>query len=238
MPIEGERRVPRLKVNYKPLNATEEIKALTADLIYAAVDNPSNAVEWALAEMMNEPDMLRKAVEEVDRVVGKDRLVQESDFPLLNYVKACAREAFRLHPIAPFNLPHVSTCDTTVAGYFIPKGTHVLLSRIGLGRNPKVWDDPLKFRPERHMGSAVVDLLETELRFISFSTGCRGCMGAPLGTAMTVMLLARLLQGFNWSVPVDLSSIDLSESPNHLFLAKALLAQTKPRLAAHLYTPH
>ncbi|XP_068661119.1 tryptophan N-monooxygenase CYP79A68-like [Aristolochia californica] len=222
----------------KPLLTTEEIKAQTADLIYAAVDNPSNAVEWALAEMLNEPDMLRKAVEEVDRVVGKDRLVQESDFLQLNYVKACAREAFRLHPIAPFNLPHVSSCDATVAGYFIPKGTHVLLSRIGLGRNPKVWDDPLKFRPERHMGSAEVDLLETELRFISFSTGRRGCMGAPLGTAMTVMLLARLLQGFNWSVPAGTSSIDLSESPNDLFLAKALLAQTKPRLAAHLYTPH
>ncbi|XP_068669230.1 tyrosine N-monooxygenase-like [Aristolochia californica] len=222
----------------KPLLTTEEIKAQTADLIYAAVDNPSNAVEWALAEMLNEPEILRKAVEEVDRVVGKDRLVQESDFPQLNYVKACAREAFRLHPIAPFNLPHVSTCDTTVAGYFIPKGSHVLLSRTGLGRNPKVWDDPLKFKPERHLGSHEVELVETELRFISFSTGRRGCMGAALGTAMTVMLLARLIQAFTWSLPDGLSNIDLSESPNDLFLANALVAQAKPRLAAHLYTAH
>ncbi|OMP14123.1 Cytochrome P450 [Corchorus olitorius] len=90
----------------------------------ATVDNPSNVVEWAMAKMMNQPEILHKAMEEIDRVVGKERLVQEADIPRLNYVKAFAREAFRLHPIAPFNLPHVSNADATIAGYFIPKGSH------------------------------------------------------------------------------------------------------------------
>ncbi|XP_042495919.1 tryptophan N-monooxygenase CYP79A68-like [Macadamia integrifolia] len=226
--------------NGKPLLSTEEIKAQTAELVYAAVDNPSNGVEWALAEMINHPEMLQKATEEIDRVVGKERLVQESDIPQLNYVKACAREAFRLHPIAPFNVPHVSNADTTVAGYFIPKGSHVLLSRVGLGRNPKVWEDPLKFNPERHLKdpSLDVDLTEPELRFISFSTGRRGCMGAMLGSAMTIMLLARLLQGFSWGVNPGESRIDLSESRADLFLAKPLLAHAEPRLSVHAYPLH
>ncbi|RWR80494.1 Cytochrome P450 [Cinnamomum micranthum f. kanehirae] len=221
----------------KPLLTPEEIKAQAADLIYASVDNPSNAVEWAMAEMLNQPEVLQKAVEELDSVVGRERLVQESDFHRLNYIKACAREAFRLHPIAPFNLPHVSTADSTIAGYFIPKGSHVILSRIGLGRNPKVWDDPLRFNPERHLmgGSAEVELAETDLRFISFSTGRRGCMGAPLGSAMTVMLFARLLQGFTWSVPEGESRIDLTESTHDLFLAKPLCAHATPRMPSHLY---
>ncbi|XP_042478899.1 phenylalanine N-monooxygenase-like [Macadamia integrifolia] len=227
--------------NGKPLLSNEEIKAQAADLIYAAVDNPSNAVEWALAEMINKPEMLRKATEEIDRVVGKERLVQESDIPQLNYVKACAREAFRLHPIAPFNLPHVSNADTMVAGYFIPKGSQVILSRIGLGRNPKVWgDDSLMFKPERHLKdpSVEVDLVEPELRFISFSTGRRGCMGAALGSAMTVMLLARLLQGFTWEVTPGESRIELNESKTDLFLAKPLVALAKPRLAVQAYPMH
>ncbi|GLU15947.1 hypothetical protein SLE2022_323980 [Rubroshorea leprosula] len=141
----------------------------------ASVDNPSNAMEWTLAEMLNQPEILQKAVEELDRVVGKDRLVEESDLLKLNYIKACAREAFRLHPMAPFNVPHVSTSDTTIAGYFIPKGSRVLLSRMGLGRNPKVWEEPLKFMPERHLKNdgSVVTLTEPELRFISFSAGGR-----------------------------------------------------------------
>ncbi|KAA8543653.1 hypothetical protein F0562_021601 [Nyssa sinensis] len=222
--------------NDNPLLSPEEIKAQIVELMIATVDNPSNAVEWAIAEMINQPEMLQRAIEELDSVVGKNRLVQESDLSQLNYVKACAREAFRLHPFAPFNVPHVSISDTTVAGYFIPKGSHVLLSRRGLGRNPKVWEEPLKFKPERHLkddGSGVV-LAEPNLRLLSFSTGRRGCSGVTLGSTITTMLLARLLQGFTWSLPPTMSSIDLTESVDNLFLAKPLLALARPRLAEKL----
>src|SRR6185437_3377583 len=123
----------------KPVLTIEEVKALSQDITFAAMDSPSNAVEWALAEMVNSPETLKKAVEEIDGVVGRDRLVQESDIPRLNYLKACIREAFRLHPVVPFNVPPVALADATVAGYHIPKGSHVILSRIGLGRNPAVW---------------------------------------------------------------------------------------------------
>lgn len=211
------------------------------DLSLATVDNPPHAVEWAIAEMLNQPHILQRAVEELDRVVGKERLVQESDVPQLNYIKACAREAFRIHPIAPFNLPHMSTADAIVAGHFIPKGSQVILSRTGLGRNPKVWHDPLLFKPERHLNgeSTQVELVEPDLRFISFSTGRRGCMGAPLGSTLTVMLLARLLQGFSWTVPKgEPPRVDLTESTQNLFLAKPLHAHPSPRLPSHVYSTH
>nr|CAB3497470.1 unnamed protein product [Digitaria exilis] len=116
-----------------------------------------------------------KAVEELDAVVGRDRHVQEADIPRLSYGKACIREAFRLHPVAPFNVPHVALADATVAGYRVPAGSHVLLSRVGLGRNPRVWDHPLRFDPDRHLLTGDdVTLTENDLRFISFSTGRRG----------------------------------------------------------------
>ncbi|KAL3728876.1 hypothetical protein ACJRO7_033461 [Eucalyptus globulus] len=220
-----------------PVLAPQEVRALTTEIMMAAVDNPSNAVEWAMAEMINQPELIHKATEEIDRVVGKERLVQESDIGDLNYIKACAREAFRLHPVAPFNVPHVAMSDTVVAGYRIPKGSHILLSRVGLGRNPEIWDEPLKFKPDRHImrDQAEVVLTEPDLRFISFSTGRRGCIAATLGTTMTVMLLARLIQGFNWSKPSNLSSINLAESRDDLSLAKPLVAQAEPRLPSHLY---
>ncbi|KAJ0826835.1 putative phenylalanine N-monooxygenase [Helianthus annuus] len=108
------------------------------ELMFATIDNPSNAVEWVMREMMSKPTILKRAVEELDKVVGCNRLVEESDLPQLNYIKACIKESFRLHPFTPFNVPHCSEKDTVVAGYFIPKGSHVLLSRLGLGRNPNV----------------------------------------------------------------------------------------------------
>ncbi|CAI0377393.1 unnamed protein product [Linum tenue] len=192
-----------------------------------------------MAELINQPDLMAKATNEIDKVVGKDkRLVQESDIERLNYVKACAREAFRLHPLAPFNAPRVATQDTIVGGYFIPKCSHALLSRYGLGRNPKVWVDPLKFDPERHLrdGSDVeVALTEHDLRFISFSTGRRGCLATVLGTCMTTILLARLLQCFAWTPPENAKTVDLAEAEDHLSLATPLMALPRMRLAPHLY---
>ncbi|KAE8076198.1 hypothetical protein FH972_014862 [Carpinus fangiana] len=96
--------------NGEPALSVEEIKAqITAN-------NPANNVEWVLSKMFNQLEVLEKAVDEIDRVVGKERWVQESDIPKLNYVKACAREGNRLYLVAPFNLPHVAMQDMTVAG--------------------------------------------------------------------------------------------------------------------------
>nr|AWJ96931.1 cytochrome P450 79D15 [Trifolium repens] len=222
--------------NNKPLLTFKEIKAQITELAIEMVDNPSNAFEWALAEMLNQPELLKRATEELDNVVGKERLVQESDIHKLPFVRACAREALRLHPMEYFDVPHVSMSDTMVGDYMFPKGTQVLLSRVALGRNPKFWTDPLKFNPDRHLkaGDDVV-LTEPDLRFISFSTGRRSCPGVVLGTTMTIMLFARMLHGFSWSAPPNVSSIDLVPSHDCLFLAKPLLAVAKPRLAAELY---
>ncbi|KAI5659157.1 hypothetical protein M9H77_27950 [Catharanthus roseus] len=102
-----------------------EIQVLIMDLMIATIDNPSNAIEWALAEMINKPEMLVRAREELDIIVGKERLVKEFDLPKLNYIKACIREAFRLHPVAPFNVPHASIEHTTV-GDGMPRSSYGL----------------------------------------------------------------------------------------------------------------
>ncbi|KAL2247184.1 UNVERIFIED_CONTAM: Valine N-monooxygenase 1 [Sesamum indicum] len=216
----------------------QEIKAQITEIMLAAIDNPSNAVEWALAEMINQPDILDRAYKELDQVVGRNRLVDESDLYRLNYIKACVKEAFRLHPVAPFNIPHVSVEETTVGGYFIPKNSHVLLSRHGLGRNPRIWEDPLVYKPERHIVNkdSEVVLMDHDLRMISFSTGRRGCPGVVLGSTMATILLARLIQGFNWSPPPNApSNIDLVESEGDLLMAKPLIAYAIPRLEPHVY---
>ncbi|KAK7305546.1 hypothetical protein VNO77_43452 [Canavalia gladiata] len=219
----------------------DEIKSQITEMMIATVDNPSNAIEWGLSEMINKPELVKKATEELDQVVGKKRQVQETDFAKLNYVKACAREAFRLHPINDFSIPHVSVEDTVVSNYstnyFIPKGSHVLLRRQGIGHNPKVWKEPLKFKPERHLkndGSTLV-LAEPSLDILTFSTGRRSCPGLMLGTAMTFMLFGRLLHAFDWSVPPNHSTIDLSESQGDTTKAKPLVAFAKPRLLPEAY---
>ncbi|KAI3827039.1 hypothetical protein L1987_01101 [Smallanthus sonchifolius] len=221
----------------KPKHTPKDIKAQILELMIATVDNPSNAVEWVMGEMMSEPSILKRAVEELDNVVGCNRLVEESEIPQLNYIKACIKESFRLHPIAPFNVPHVSVKNTVVAGYFIPKGCHVLLSRVGMGRNPDMWKDPMRFDPYQHLGEEgkQVVLTDNELKMLSFSTGKRGCPGVILGSTITMMLLERMIQGFTWELPYNEPTIKFVENHEDLLLAKPLLAIAKPRLPRYLY---
>uniref|UniRef100_K4BQY6 Cytochrome P450 n=2 Tax=Solanum lycopersicum TaxID=4081 RepID=K4BQY6_SOLLC len=227
-------------INGNPLMNVKEIKAQVLELFLAIVDNPSNAVEWTLAELLNQPKLMQKAIEELNIIVGINRLVQESDLPRLNYVKACIKETFRLHPIVAFNVPHVSVSDTIISEkYFIAKGSVVILSRLGLGRNPRVWKDPLKFNPERHLkmkdGSEVV-LTDSKLRLLSFSLGRRGCPGVKLGSTITTMLLARLLQGFTWTLPPNSPCNDLiKSSQTNNYCTLPFVAHAKERLAKDMY---
>ncbi|KAL3498471.1 hypothetical protein ACH5RR_041203 [Cinchona calisaya] len=225
------------EANGKSLLSEEEIKAQCIVRAVLWVDSRTTSLEWAVAHMINKPEMLQKATDEIDRVVGKQRLIQESDIPQLNYIKACGKESLRLHPITPFNLPHVAMSNTIVGGYFIPKGSQILLGRRGLGRNPKVWEDPLVFKPERFFNdkSCKIELMEPELRLITLSSGKRACPGIALGTALSVMALGRILQGFSWSVPATDKMIDLSELQNEFEMSKPLHAHAKPRLPAATY---
>ncbi|KAL0862742.1 hypothetical protein Bca101_041860 [Brassica carinata] len=218
----------------------EEIRAQCKDVNVATMDNTMNTVEWTIGEMLNHQEILEKATKELNTVVGKDRLIQESDIPQLNYIKACCRESFRLHPPNAFWPPHGAREDTTLAGYFVPKGSQILVSRPGLGRNPKTWEKPDAFKPERHLvdhsrDSVDVTLMEPDMGFVVFGTGRRGCAGPKLGTTMIVMLLARLLQGFEWTLPPGASQVELISANTNLFMAKPLLASAKPRLAPGLY---
>ncbi|MED6217190.1 hypothetical protein PIB30_015308 [Stylosanthes scabra] len=223
--------------NNNPCLTPEEIKSQIMEITVGAIDNPYNNVEWVLSEMMNQPEILQKAIEELDSVIGKERLVQESDISKLNYVKACIREGFRLHPIADFNVPHVSMEDTVVANYFIPKGSHILVRRQGIGRNPRVWKEPLKFKPERHLkkDGCRVSLAEPNLELFTFGTGRRNCPAVTLGSTMTIMLLARLVHGFTWIPPPNEPIIDLSELERGTTKAKPLIALGKPRLPVEVY---
>ncbi|KAK4276286.1 hypothetical protein QN277_019251 [Acacia crassicarpa] len=126
--------------------------------------------------------------------------------------------------------------DMVVSNYFIPKGSHVILGREEPGRNPKVWEEPLKFKPERHLmdDNSEVFLTETDLRFITFTAGKRGCPGVVLGTTLSVILLARLIHGFTWTAPPH-RQVELVQSETGPFMARPLVVVAKPRLPNEVY---
>ncbi|KAL9234553.1 hypothetical protein vseg_009412 [Gypsophila vaccaria] len=218
-----------------------DIKALIQDMIAAATDTSAVTNEWAMAEVIKHPRVLSKIQQELDTVVGPDRMASESDLPHLNYLRCVVRETFRMHPAGPFLIPHESTRDTTINGFFIPARTRVFINTHGLGRNPAVWDKIEEFKPERHWaeeGSRVEISHGSDFKILPFSAGKRRCPGAPLGVVFVLMALARLFHAFDWAPPhgVEPEEIDTQEVYG-MTMPKAmpLLALAKPRLAPHFY---
>eukprot|EP00253_Pinus_taeda_P027373 PITA_27373 len=217
----------------------KHIKGVIADMFAAGTDTSSIAIEWGMSEVLRNPPVLKKLHEELERVVGMERMVQESDLPSLVYLQAVVKETLRLHPPGPLAIPHLSLEDCSVSGYEIPGGTCVLLNLWAIGRNPKSWEDAESFKPERFMEkteAAEVDVNVQNFEWIPFGAGRRGCPGQQLGMLVVEFGMAQLLHCFNWRLPEKMNGqeeLDMSERFNGLTLPRAheLVAVPTPRLS-------
>ncbi|XP_047975346.1 cytochrome P450 703A2 [Salvia hispanica] len=218
-----------------------EIKAVIQDMIAAATDTSAVTNEWAMSEVIKHPHVLKRAQQELDSVVGPNRMVQEADLAHLNYLRCIVRETFRMHPAGPFLIPHESTRPTTINGYYIPDRTRVFINTHGLGRNTAIWGDVDRFDPERHWpadGSRVEISHGADFKILPFSAGKRKCPGAPLGVTLVLTALARLLHAFDWAPAAGLRPQDIDTSEVYgmtMPKARPMIAVARPRLAAHLY---
>ncbi|CAI9752878.1 unnamed protein product [Fraxinus pennsylvanica] len=155
--------------------------------------------------LLNHPQVLKKAREEIDTHVGFNRLVEEQDLPKLQYLHCIILETLRLFPSVPMLVPHESTEDCKVGGYNIPKGTMLLINAWAIHRDPTVWDDPVNFKPERF------EKMEVEThKLLPFGMGRRACPGSGLAQRMIVLALRSLIQCFEWE-RISAEKIDLSE---------------------------
>ncbi|XP_039134747.1 flavonoid 3'-monooxygenase CYP75B137-like [Dioscorea cayenensis subsp. rotundata] len=201
-----------LKEDPHQLLTMDNIKGIFTDIVTAGTDTTSITVEWTLAEMMNRPETIRKAQEELESVVGKEEMVDETHLPKLHYLEALVKESLRLHPPIPLLLPRYPTATCSIGGYMIPKGAKIFINAWAIHRNPTVWENPSEFIPERFLermnrwdyyGS-------NNFNFIPFGFGRRICMGIPLAEKMNKFILATMLHSFEWRLP-DNSKLDLVE---------------------------
>ncbi|KAI6699678.1 hypothetical protein NL676_014002, partial [Syzygium grande] len=95
-------------------------------MLSGSMDTSATAIEWAIAELIKHPNAMRKLQDELERAVGLNRAVEESDVEGLDYLDMVIKETMRLHPVAPLLLPHEATKDCTVNGFHIPRKSRVI----------------------------------------------------------------------------------------------------------------
>jgi cytochrome P450 len=193
----------------------DNIKSLLYDMLSAGTDTSSTTLEWAMAELLRNPTMLKKVQDELERVVGMERMVRESDLPSLLYLQAVVKETLRLHPASPLALPHLSMEACNVLGYEIPKNTHVLVNLWAIGRNPAAWEDAERFVPERFMKGCSMEEKLRNCEWIPFGAGRRGCPGEELGMLVVQYGLAQLLHCFDWTLPDKMNGLELDMSEKY-----------------------
>ncbi|KAK8645328.1 hypothetical protein V6N13_119165 [Hibiscus sabdariffa] len=194
----------------------------------------SSTVEWGKLEIQRKPEVHKKLVQELDQVVGKDWFMVESGIPNLPYLQAAVKECFGLHPGVPLIILPRTNEACEVAGYQIPKHCIVYVNVWGMARDPKVWEDPLEFKPERFIGSKV-DVKGQDFNLLPFGTGRSSCVGWPLAHRMVHYYLAALLHAFEWESPPEILN-DVGERVGlTIQKGKSLLSTPKPRLPASVY---
>ncbi|KAI7987747.1 Flavonoid 3'-monooxygenase CYP75B3 [Camellia lanceoleosa] len=97
-------------------------------MVVGGTDTTINIIEFAMAELMNKPQVMQKVQLELDTIVDKDHIVQESHIPKLPYLYAIMKGTLRLHPIVPLLAPHSPSEICTIGGYTILKGTRILFN--------------------------------------------------------------------------------------------------------------
>nr|BAJ99916.1 predicted protein [Hordeum vulgare subsp. vulgare] len=183
------------------------------DMFVAGTDTTFATLEWVMTELVRHPRILKRAQDEVRRVVGGKGRVEESDLAELHYMRAIIKETFRLHPAVPLLVPRETVAACTLGGYDIPAKTRVFINTFAMGRDPEIWDDPLEYSPERFEVAGAggeIDLKDPDYKLLPFGGGRRGCPGYTFALATVQVSLASLLYHFEWALPAGVRAEDVS----------------------------
>ncbi|KAF7144585.1 hypothetical protein RHSIM_Rhsim04G0014200 [Rhododendron simsii] len=173
---------------------------LDQDIIAAGSETSSTVVEWAMSELLKNPQLLKRAQDEVRDVFDKKGNVDETGLHELKYLNSIVKETLRLHPSAPLLVPRESSEKCLVSGCEIPAKTKVIVNAWAIGRDPTCWTEPEKFDPERFIDSEI-DYKGTDFKYIPFGAGRRICPGMSFALPNMELPLAQLLYHFDWKLP-------------------------------------
>ncbi|KAE8679563.1 Cytochrome P450 78A6 [Hibiscus syriacus] len=185
-------------------------------------------------DKLSDSDMIAVLVhDELNKVVGRSRAVEESDVTNMIYLPAVIKEVLRLHPPGPLlSWARLAITDVTINGYDVPKGTMAMVNMWAISRDPQEWEDPLEFIPDRFVtkeGEVEFSVLGSDLRLAPFGSGRRSCPGKNLGLTTVSFWVATLMHEFEW-LPSDQNTLDLSEVLRlSCEMAHPLMVKVRPR---------
>ncbi|RDX71056.1 Cytochrome P450 83B1, partial [Mucuna pruriens] len=215
----------QLKNHYSfPIDLTHDnIKAVLMNILIGATDTTAVTTVWAMTELLKNPRVMKKVQEEIRSLSGKKAFLEEDDVQKFPYFKAVIKETLRLHLPAPLLLPRETSEKCMIGGYEIPAKTLIYVNGWAIHRDPKAWKDPEEFLPERFLDSTI-DFLGQNFELIPFGAGRKKCPGIHMAFATLDLILANLLNSFDWDLAPGMKREDID-------------TQVLPGLTQHIKNP-
>ncbi|KMZ74075.1 hypothetical protein ZOSMA_135G00040 [Zostera marina] len=192
------------------------LKAVMLDMFIGGTETASSALEWAMSELVKNPETMKKVTSEVRQlfsITSTEADNYDNSFSnKMSYMQNVIKETFRLHPPLPLISPRQSQEKCQINNYDIDEKTNVLVNAWAIGRDPKKWENPEVFKPERFIGNSI-DLKGSHFDLLPFGAGKRICPGITFGLANVELVLATILYHFNWKLPNDVpgKELDMTE---------------------------
>ena len=186
----------------------EHLAWVSGGLVEAGFETTAATLNSLVLHLAANPRVQNEAQEELLRVVGTNRLPAFADMPNLPYVRACVKEMLRMNPILAPGIRHYAEEDIVYKGHVIPKGTVLIANTAFLHYDPRRFEDPFDFMPERYRGhtlysSDYMTMSDPSRRdHFTFSTGRRTCPGARLAENSLCIALAGIMWAFEIRPPL------------------------------------
>ncbi|XP_032088672.1 cytochrome P450 1A5-like [Thamnophis elegans] len=188
------------------LNANDALKdqnivGIVNELFGAGFDTVTTALSWCLLYLVTYPEIQRRIQEELDQIIGRERTPKQSDRAMLPYSEAFMYEMFRHSSFIPFTIPHCTTRDTALNGFYIPNDTCVFVNQWQVNHDPKLWSEPSVFNPERFLMTDRTGINRAECdKVMTFGLGRRQCIGQSIAKWEVFLFLTTLVQKLEFTL--------------------------------------
>ena len=186
----------------------QQLLVLCSELFGAGGEPTSVTLKWAIRYLAMNPEIQRKAQQEIDDVVGNgDRPVEFADRTSFPYIQALIQDLIRIADIHPIGVVHSPSEDVEMDGFLIPKGSFVFPNFHHIHHDPMYWEKPNELYPE-HWLDAEGNFISKREGFLAFGVGKRKCPGQEVAQMELFTFLSNLLKNFTFKLtPEDIGKI-------------------------------